>query len=347
MKKIFIVLLFFLQSLILQAETVSFQNGEFKIEAETQSEKIDESELEPFYIDEEETKLILRLYSGRFRTIKKTGGIEVPDTEYAQEQIKKFLVQFMTKRGSENLSTILKSAESYRLYVRKELKKRNMPKALEYLPVVESEYKINARSKSGALGMWQFMENSVYPYMKKNEWIDERLDPWKSTDAALSKLEDNYKMFGDWAIAIAAYNCGTGAMKRILEKAEEKSFWAVSEKALLKDESVNYIPKLLAVTEISEHPERYNVFLPEISKEAELYYNNFDYLETEVQIDLHTLSLELRLDFDTLKRLNNSLIQDKTPPADALKHEKYILRLPPGLKKSYDILKIAGKKAET
>lgn len=299
------------------------------------TEKINPDELEPFYIDEDETKLILKLFDGKFRTIKKAGGIAVPETEYAQNQVRKFIAQYMTKRGSENLSEILKNAENYRLFIRKELEKRKMPKALEYLPVVESEYKISAKSRSGALGIWQFMENSISPFMKKNDWIDERLDPWISTKAALSKLQDNYRMFNDWAIAIAAYNCGAGAMRKILDSAEEKSFWFIAEKGLLRDESVNYIPKLIAITEISEHPERYNLFLPEISKYAGLYYENFDYVELENQADLHALSLELRLDFDELKRLNNSLIQDKTPPKNFLAGEKYKLRLPSGLAETF------------
>lgn len=336
MKNRFLSIFCFLLIFPCLAESVKFDGKNFSLEIESQSnqnpdsQKIDESELEPFYIDEDETKLILKLFDGKFRAIKKAGGISVPKTDYAQNQIRKFLAQCMTKRGSENLCQILDDAEIYRLYVRKELEKRKMPRALEYLPVVESEYKINAKSRSGAVGMWQFMENSIAPFMKKDEWTDERLDPWKSTDAALSKLEDNYKMFGDWAIAIAAYNCGAGAMRRILAGAEEKSFWYIAEKGLLKDESVNYIPKLLAITEISEHPERYNIFLPEISEYAELYYDNFDFAETESQIDLNAISNNLRLDFDILKRLNNSLVQDKTPPY------KYHLRLPPGLGETFE-----------
>lgn len=335
MKKSFFVIFCFLLIFPSLAESVNFNGKNFSLEIESnknpddESQIIDERELEPFYIDEDETNLILKLFDGKFRVIKKAGGISVPKTDYAQNQIIKFLAQCMTKRGSENLCKALDDAEIYRLYVRRELEKRKMPRALEYLPVVESEYKINARSRSGALGMWQFMENSIAPFMKKDEWTDERLDPWKSTDAALSKLQDNYKMFGDWAIAIAAYNCGAGAMRRILSQAEEKSFWFIAEKGLLRDESVNYIPKLLAITEISEHPERYNIFLPEISEYAGLYYDNFDFVETETQIDLNALAIDLRLDFDILKRMNNSLVQDKTPPY------KYQLRLPAGLAETF------------
>ncbi|MBQ0051414.1 MAG: lytic transglycosylase domain-containing protein [Treponema sp.] len=289
-------------------------------------ELIDPDEIEEFYINEEETHLILKLFDEEniFRTIVKAGGIEVPDTDYAQGMIRKYTAQYLTSGGSKFLCASLSEGENYRLYVRSELKKRNMPAALEYLPMVESEYKINARSRSGALGMWQFMENSIAPFMKKNEWVDERLDPWLSTKAALSKLQDNYRVFKDWPLAIAAYNCGAGAMRRILESAEEKSFWYIAENGLLRDESVNYIPKLLAITAIAEHPERYDLIFPDADER--IRYDSFDYVEVADSVHLDWLAMELRLDFDTLKKLNNSLIRNQTPPK-----ETYRIRLPEGL----------------
>ena len=143
---------------------------------------------------------------------KQAGGIQIPDSPYAKKQIKKYIEQYTKPFGKRQLSEILDNGEPYRLYVRQELKKKNLPAALEYLPVVESEYKPLAVSKSGARGLWQFMDNSIAGLLKKNEYIDERYDPWLSTDAALKKLEENYRQFKDWPLAIAAYNCGAGAM---------------------------------------------------------------------------------------------------------------------------------------
>ncbi|MBQ3966011.1 MAG: transglycosylase SLT domain-containing protein, partial [Treponema sp.] len=208
--------------------------------------------------------------------------------------------------------------------IRQELKKRNMPPALEYLPVVESEYKPLATSRSGARGLWQFMENSIKPFMEKNEWIDERLDPWKSTDAALSKLQDNYKMFGDWPIAIAAYNCGAGAMQRILKKAPEKTFWYIAEKGLLRDQSVQYVPKFLAISELSENGGDYGIQLPEITKSTR--FAEFDYVTVKENITMKRLASELRMDYTTLKMLNCALVHECTPP-DA----PYNIRLPVGM----------------
>ena len=121
----------------------------------------------------------------------------------------------------------------YRLYVRQQIQKRNLPEILEYLPVVESNYKTTAKSYSGAVGMWQFMSNSVYPFLVLNDFVDQRLDPWYSTDAGLSKLEDNYNYFGDWLIAIAAYNCGGGTMTKALRTAGIKDFWYLADNGYL------------------------------------------------------------------------------------------------------------------
>jgi len=314
------------------------------------SEKVDSSELLSFYtedddtyiedsfisIDEKELEMILKYFDEedllrqqeflkrkQQKVIKEAGGIKVPDNQYAQDMIHKYIARYMTNFGRQNLYNILDRGEAYRLYVRQEIKKRGLPPALEYLPVVESEYKPNAKSRSGARGMWQFMENSIAPFMTKDEWIDERLDPWKSTQAALSKLEDNYRMFGDWAIALAAYNCGAGAMRRILNKSPVKTFWYIAEQGLLYDESVNYIPKLIAITELAEHGEEYKIELPEVSSLS--LYDDFDYITVDYPLSLTYLAGQLRLDYESLKSLNNSLIKDCTPP------KKYRLRLPAGL----------------
>lgn len=259
------------------------------------------------------------------KALTHVGGITVPDQPYAQEMIQKYILSYTsTEYAKKALVETLDKGELYRLYIRQELKKRNMPPALEYLPVVESEYKPLATSRSGARGLWQFMENSIKPFMEKNEWIDERLDPWKSTDAALSKLQDNYKMFGDWPIAIAAYNCGAGAMRRILEKAPEKTFWYIAEKGLLRDQSVQYVPKFLAISELSENGGDYGIQLPEITKSTR--FAEFDYVTVKENITMKRLASELRMDYTTLKMLNCALVHECTPP-DA----PYNIRLPVGM----------------
>ncbi len=254
------------------------------------------------------------------------GGIQVPRSSYAQSAIQKYIDQYTTTFGKQQLAEVLDGGESYRLYVRQELKKRNMPPALEYLPFVESDYNPKAVSRSGARGMWQFMDNSMSPFLKRTEYYDERYDPWKSTDAALTKLQDNYKQFKDWPIAIAAYNCGAGAMKRILKSAKQKNFWYISEQGLLRDQSVQYVPKLLAICMLSQHPELFDIDLPEITNTR--FFNNYDYITTKDIIWLNELSQELKMDPQILYNLNPALLKGCTPPY------AYNLRLLPGTKET-------------
>jgi membrane-bound lytic murein transglycosylase D len=253
--------------------------------------------------------------------------IPVPDSGYAQTMIDKYRSEFLTKFGHEWLAKTLDDGETYRLYVRRELAKRGMPASLEYLPVVESNYNPHAQSKSGAAGLWQFMTNSMSPMLCKNEWIDERYDPWKSTDAALTKLQDNYRMFKDWPLAIAAYNCGAGAMNRILKKSPVKTFWYIAEHNLLRDQSVQYVPKFLAISDLVSNGPYYDILLPEISKTTR--FAEFDSLDTTSSVTLSRLASELRLDEKTLRTLNPALIRGCTPPA-----APYALRLPSGMQEA-------------
>ncbi len=325
-------------------------------ETETIWEKVDDAELEPRELDKETIALMQDFlkdnssdeseirqppmdipfdYSFDEGTIapRKTkllteiGGIDVPATEYAQTMIQKYVTRFSNGYGKKNLIAALERGEVYRFYIRQELAKRGMPTALEYLPVVESEYRTRATSRSGAQGIWQFMENSVAPFMIKNDWMDERNDPWKSTDAALSKLQENYDMFGDWAIAIAAYNCGAGAMRKFLRENPDKNFWEMAEQDVMKEETTLYIPKFLAIAEIALHQEEYEVELPELQEESDLY--EFDILPVKEAIHLAILASEMRTDYDNLKNLNASLTRFITPP-----NREYELRLPAGMKET-------------
>lgn len=235
------------------------------------------------------------------------------------------------------LYELLDEAELYRIYVRQEIKKRNMPEILEYLPVVESNYIPTAKSKSGATGMWQFMLNSIKPFLEYNEYIDERLDPYKSTQAALSKLQDNYNMFGDWLIAITAYNCGAGAMKRILNKSSKKDFWYLYEHNLLSKQASQYVPKLLAIADVATNYKYYNITLPSArdrnGKTLQIDPEDFEYYTTYKQINLEQLAYEIRLDYTTLKELNLALVKGVTPP-----NQKYKIRLPYGTKKTVEYI---------
>lgn len=251
----------------------------------------------------------------------------------ARPEVEKFRRQYLNEKWLKHLYNVLESAMEYRLFVRKSVQDKNLPEILEYLPVVESNYKTSAKSKSGAIGMWQFMANSVYPFLVLDDFVDERLDPWKSTEAALKKLTENYNYFNDWLIAIAAYNCGVGAMNKILRKAEKKDFWYLVDKKLLPQQTADYVPKLIAIADLAINSEYYQINLPNHNEEYEMLINekngNFDYIIVEKAYSLKQLASEMRMDYETLKKLNPSFVRGMTYPV-----KKSEIRLPLGMKKS-------------
>ena len=247
--------------------------------------------------------------------------------------VQKYRDYYLSEKSVKRLSAMLENGEQYRLYVREKLKERGMPSVLEYLPVVESSYMTNAKSRSGAVGLWQFMANSTKPFLVRNDFVDERLDPWKSTDAALAKLQENFNMFHDWPLAIAAYNCGAGAMARSLAKNPGKDFWYLAEHKQLRSQTAEYVPKLLAVADAAENAAYYAVAIPSAKDEKGEPVNpragRFDYAETKGAISVRRLAHELKIDEDMLLSLNSALFRGITPPASSWR-----IRVPEGMARS-------------
>ncbi len=258
----------------------------------------------------------------------------ISDEEIAKPQVEAFRKMYLSPKWSALLRGYLESAMEYRLYVRKAVSDKQMPEMLEYLPVVESNYKTNAKSRSGAIGMWQFMANSVWPFLTLNDFVDERLDPWKSTDAALKKLTDNYNTFNDWLLAIGAYNCGVGAMNRAIKKAGGvKDFWYLAEHGYLSKQTADYVPKLIAIADLAINSQYYGIDIPDHKEEYEILENekngNFDYVTVKKAYSLNQLAQEMRMDAATIKRLNPSYTLGMTHPSKASE-----IRLPLGMKES-------------
>lgn len=264
---------------------------------------------------------------------KKIQYIELPYPGMQRPEVEKFRKQYLSPKWTALLHTYLERAMEYRLYVRKAIQDQQLPEILEYLPVVESNYITSAKSSSGAIGMWQFMANSVYPFLELNDFVDQRLDPWKSTDAALKKLKDNYNTFNDWLIAIAAYNCGAGAMRRAMNKSQSDDFWELVDKKAISSQTANYIPKLLAIADLAINADYYGIDIPNHNEEFENLINekegNFDYISVDKAYSLNQLAGELRIDPKTINHLNPSYLLGMTHPS-----KKSEIRLPLGMKKS-------------
>jgi len=134
---------------------------------------------------------------------EKIWTLSFPDNERVR-----YYIEYFTKSGNlDYIRRCLTRAEAFIPFIADRLEAREMPPEILYLPLIESAFRVNARSRSGATGLWQFMMNSIDPYdIHVNAWQDDRRDFWKSTEAALHKLEYNYQKTGNWALALAAYN---------------------------------------------------------------------------------------------------------------------------------------------
>jgi len=161
------------------------------------------------------------------------------------------------------------------------------------------------------------MMNSISGYdMKVNDFLDERRDFIKSTRGALQKLEDNFKTLGDWPLALAAYNAGLGGVSRLVQRTKINDYWELSEKKELRQETVHYVPKLLAVAYILSQPRRFGIdYWPEALE--------WTAIPLERQISLDILAGETGTNRELLRRLNSELLLGISPP-----DKNYRLKVP-------------------
>ncbi|MFW6368569.1 MAG: lytic transglycosylase domain-containing protein [Spirochaetota bacterium] len=173
--------------------------------------------------------------------------------------VRDYIDLYSTEHGIEYIETSLRRGLPYRDFILSVLDRYRMPRELYYLALIESGFDARAESRSGATGLWQFMENSVEDWMTINSWVDERRDFYRSTIAAVEKLAGNFTILEDWLLAIAAYNAGLGHIQRAVEAAGTRDFWELMDTGLLPDQTEDYVPKFLAVTWIAEHAGRYGI----------------------------------------------------------------------------------------
>ncbi|HTN65826.1 MAG TPA: transglycosylase SLT domain-containing protein [Burkholderiaceae bacterium] len=193
-------------------------------------------------------------------------------------------------------------ASLYLFHVVQELEKRHMPTELALLPFIESAFNPQAYSTAKAAGMWQFIPSTGLDFnLKQNMFRDERRDVLASTDAALTYLQKLYGMFGDWQLALAAYNWGEGSVQRAINKNRAAGlptdFNSLSP--LMPAETRNYVPKLQAVKNIIAAPAMYNIALPKVDNQP--YFVTIDKTH---DIDLKVAAQLAELSLDEFKALN-------------------------------------------
>ncbi len=245
-------------------------------------------------------------------------GISYPKNDAL---VKKYIDQYTTSYGKKWLVTVMQNGAPYRSYIKAKIAEYGIPECIEFLPIIESSFRIDAVSKSGAMGLWQFMKNSIGPFgIRVNEWMDERCDPWLETDAALKKLKENYGVFNDWALALAAYNSGLGAITRAYQSNNKADYWTLSRKKKLKNETIQYVPKFIAIAHILTNAKAYGIELPEYESEA---HQNFAVLQVNRNMDISMIAELAEIDAKTMKFLNPALLYGVTPPGT-----NYGLRIP-------------------
>lgn len=204
--------------------------------------------------------------------------------------------------------------------IRSELEKRGMPQELQWLPAVESNFKPRAYSWADAAGLWQFIMGTGSRYgLNRTGYVDDRMDPFKATGAALDYLNDLYEMFGDWHLALAAYNCGENRVLRAINRQGTTDFWQLR----LPKETRRYVPRFLAAVYLFENPQLYDIELPD--REPPYAY---EMRRIEKSVALVDVADVLGITQDQLKELNAGVRYGVTPP------EGYELRVPLGLGES-------------
>ncbi len=211
----------------------------------------------------------------------------------------------------------------------------NLPADLVYLPLIESNFSVQAVSRAKATGPWQFIKGTGRRYgLRIDQWIDERRDPVKSTRAAAAYLKDLYDTFGSWLLSLASYNAGEGRIGRAIKKTNIADYWALKASDNIPLETRNYVPKFMAATIIAKSPELYGF---SVEYEAPLVY---DEVKIERQTSLHAIADAIGVSYEEIKFYNPELRLWTTPP----NYSDYRLKLPQGKKQVFlaNISKIKG-----
>ncbi len=238
------------------------------------------------------------------KVLKLSNNIDFRFTKDVKEYI-----DIYTKKYKVSTSNILSNVPIYFPIFEDIITNKNLPEELKVLAIVESHLKVNAKSSAGAAGLWQMIKGTAELYkLNVGSNIDERYSVEQSTKAAMNFLEDLYSEFGDWTLALAAYNCGPGGVKRAIRKSGGKTdFWEI--KKYLPKETRKYVPKFIAISYILKHYKDYNL---------ELYVPRKEYFHTAnakvfKHLSFSKIAKITGLDIKIIKNLNNEYRKNYIP----------------------------------
>jgi len=246
-------------------------------------------------------------------------SIPLVENKYVLQEIE----SFQTRERKEFEAGYMRSG-LYRDMIVEELKKAGLPEELSWLPMIESWYMVRALSRSRALGLWQFIATTGYRYgMIRDKFIDERMDPYKSTQAAIKYLTELHSFFGDWTTALASYNCGEIRVQNVINTQRINymdNFWDLFQR--LPYQTARFVPRFIAAVLIVNDPEKYGFKLP--TPYAPL---RFETVTINHPTKLATISASLGLENPELEYLNPELRNASNPSTP---DREYQLRVPVG-----------------
>ncbi|MGA2355322.1 MAG: transglycosylase SLT domain-containing protein, partial [Terriglobales bacterium] len=230
-------------------------------------------------------------------------------------------INYFSNRGRGTLEHALARSGRYEDMIRRVLREEGVPQELIYLAQAESGFHPLAVSRAGARGMWQFMGSRAKGYgLERSWWVDDRQDPEKATRAAAHHLRDLYNEFGDWYLAMAAYNSGPGTVQSAVKRTGYADFWELYRRNVLPKETRNYVPIIVAVTIMAKNPAQYG--LDSVVKDKPVPY---DTVKINYPIDLRLAAECVDVTTEDLLGLNPSLLRLTTP-----KDREFDLHLPAG-----------------
>lgn len=228
-------------------------------------------------------------------------------------------IQYFTVRNREYIKMVLARKEQYFPMYSETMRNHEMPSDIIFLSIVESGLDPKIKSKMGAVGLWQFMPATGRMYdMQVTTDIDDRMDPEKSTVAAAKYLKSLYKMFGNWEVALAAYNCGPGNVRKAIRRSGGKTtFWGIYDH--LPKETRSYVPQFQAMLYVLNHLEEHNLHLEEPS-----YPLEYESISFNRAFELNQMAALSGICLADLEKLNPSIKNRKIPAS----HQAMTLRIP-------------------
>lgn len=221
--------------------------------------------------------------------------------------VRSFIDMYVIRRPKQ-VARLLTLSEFYFPIFEEKLCQYNLPDELKFLPIIESALNPTAYSRVGAAGLWQFMPSTAKTYgLEVNSLVDERLDPIKSTEAACRFLTALYRIYGDWNLVIAAYNCGPGNVNKAIKRANGKrDFWAIWP--YLPPETRSYIPIFIAANYALNYADSHNICMTNLTVTLAA-----DTIVTSQRLHLQQVSEIINIDINELRRLNPQYRRDILP----------------------------------